>query len=213
MITAKIEAVGLMHLPYDPSHYLNALAPRSFARLLKAIEPDAREVMMNPAPGCAEGTHILNIRGMLAGFVPFDAFYKVTYPSEPQPRVKVELTSYVNKDLFVSGQFFVQPLDPQLVTLPAKGRVIPAQAPPFVVLHVEVWELRRWMILLTFPLRIYLKWKVKTEVRRMGEFVARERGRPSGEGVGYRMSTAKITWGQRKKHNHELAEQFSRTAD
>jgi hypothetical protein len=47
---------------------------------------------------------------------------------------------------------------------------------------------------LTFPLRIYLKWKVKTEVRRMGEFVARERGRPSGEGVGFRMSAAKITW-------------------
>ena len=59
MIIAKIEAVGLMHLPYDPVHYLNALAPRSFARLLKAIEPDAREVKMNPAPGYAEQTHIL----------------------------------------------------------------------------------------------------------------------------------------------------------
>jgi len=44
------------------------------------------------------------------------------------------------------------------------------------------------------PLRIYLKWKVKTEVRGMGEFVARERGRPSGEGVGFRMSSAKISW-------------------
>jgi hypothetical protein len=48
-------------------------------------------------------------------------------------------------------------------------------------------------------LRIYLKWKVKTEVRRMGEFVARERGRPSGEGVGFRMSSAKITWGSKKR--------------
>lgn len=194
MITAKIEAVGLMHLPYDPVHYLNALAPLSFANLLKAIEPDAREVSMNPAPGSAEETHILNIRGAVAGFVPFDALYKVTYPSEPQPRVKVELTSYVHKDLYVTGQFFVQSLDPQLVMLLAKGRTIPAQENPFVVLHAEVWELRRWMILLTLPLRIYLKWKVKTEVRRMGEFVARERGMPSSEGVGFRMSAAKITW-------------------
>jgi hypothetical protein len=194
MITAKIEAVGLMHLPYDPVHYLNALAPRRFANLLKAIEPDAREVSMNPAPGAAEETHILNIRGAVAGFMPFDALYKVTYPSEPQPRVKVELTSYINKDLYVAGQFFVQSLAPQIVTLLAKGKAIPAQENPFVVLHAEVWELRRWMILLTFPLRIYLKWKVKTEVRRMGEFVARERGRPSNEGVGFRMSTAKITW-------------------
>jgi hypothetical protein len=194
MITAKIEAVGLMHLPYDPVHYLNALAPRRFASLLKSIEPDAREVSMNPAPGAAEETHILNIRGAVAGFVPFDALYKVTYPSEPQHRVKVELTSYVNKDLYVAGQFFVQSLAPQIVTLLAKGRAIPEQESPFVVLHAEVWELRRWMILLTFPLRIYLKWKVKTEVRRMGEFVARERGRPSSEGVGFRMSTAKITW-------------------
>jgi hypothetical protein len=194
MITAKIEAVGFMHLPYAPSHYMNALAPRSFARLLKAIEPDAREVRMNPAPGDVQETHILNIRGAVAGFVPFDALYKVTYTSEPQPRVMVELTSYVNKDLYVTGQFFVQSLDPQLITLLAKGRAIPTQENPFAVLHVEVWELRRWMILLTFPLRIYLKWKVKTEVRRMGEFVARERGRPSGEGVGFRMSAAKITW-------------------
>jgi predicted phosphodiesterase len=44
------------------------------------------------------------------------------------------------------------------------------------------------------PLRIYLKWKVKAEVRRMGEFVAIERGRPSKEGVGFRTSTAKVTW-------------------
>src|SRR5262245_60089552 len=197
MIAAKIEAVGLMHLPYDPVHYLNALAPRSFARLLKAIEPDAREVNMNPAPGDAEESHILNIRGAVAGFVPFDALYKVTYPAEPQPRVKVELTSYVSKDLYVAGQFFVQPLAPQHVASLANGRVIPAPEGQFVVLHVEVWELQRWMILLALPLRIYLKWKVKTEVRRMGEFVARERGRPSSEGVGFRMSTAKITWGSK----------------
>jgi hypothetical protein len=55
------------------------------------------------------------------------------------------------------------------------------------------------MILFALPLRIYLKWKVKTEVRRMGEFVARERGRPSGEGVGFRMSSAKITWVSKKR--------------
>src|SRR5215468_4120303 len=107
MITAKIEAVGFMRLPYDPSYYTNALAPQSFARLLKAIEPDAREVRMNPAPGAAEEMHVLNIRGAVAGFVPFDAFYNVTYPSRPRPHVKVELTSYVNKDLYVTGQFFV----------------------------------------------------------------------------------------------------------
>jgi len=193
MITAKIEVVGLMQLPFDPVHYLNALAPRSFARLLKAIEPDAREVSMTPAPGAAEGAHILNIRGAVAGLVPFDAFYNVSYPSQPQCHVRVELTSHVNKDLYVTGQFFVQPLDPQYVASLANGRTIPAPENQFAVLHVEVWELRRWMILLTLPLRIYLKWKVKTEVRRMGEFVARERGRPSSEGVGYRMSTAKIT--------------------
>jgi hypothetical protein len=194
MITAKIEAVGLMRLPYAPSHYMNALAPRSFARLLKAIEPDAREVKMNPAPGAAEETHVLNIRGAVAGFVPFDAFYNVTYPSRPQPHVKVELTSYVNKDLYVTGQFFVRPLDQQSVALLANGRTNPAPEKQFAVLHVEVWELRRWMVLLALPLRIYLKWKVKTEVRRIGEFVAHERGRPSDEGVGVRMSTAKITW-------------------
>src|SRR5215510_7950780 len=170
MITAKIEAVGLMHLPYDPVHYLNALEPTNFARLLKAIEPDAREVRMNQAPGAAEETHRLNIRGAVAGIVPFDAFYKVTYPSEPQPRVKVELTSYVNKDLYVTGQFFVQPLDPQQIASLANGSTIPAPENQFAVLHVEVWELKRWMILLTVPLGIYLKWKVKTEVRRMGEF-------------------------------------------
>jgi hypothetical protein len=213
MITTKIEVVGLMHLPYDQTDYLNALAPRSFAKLLKAIEPDAREVWMNPAPGAAEETHLLNIRGAVAGFVPFDAFYKVTYPSEPQPHVKIELTSYFNKYLFVSGQFVVQPLDPQLAASHLNGRAIPGPENQFVVLHMEVWELSRWMILLTLPLRIYLKWKVKTEVRRMGEFVARERGRPSKEGVGFRMSTAKITWFQSKKHNHELEEEFSRTAD
>jgi len=199
MITAKIEAVGLMRLPYDPVHYMNALAPRSFARLLKAIEPDAREVKMNPAPGDAEETHILNIRGAVAGFVPFDALYKVTYPVEPQPSVKVELTSYVNKDLYVAGQFIVKSLEPQHVASLANGRTIPAPEGQFAVLHVEVWELRRWMILLALPLRIYLKWKVKTEVRRMGEFVARERGRPSGEGVGFRMSSAKITWVSKKR--------------
>src|SRR5215510_2407932 len=198
MITAKIEAVGLMHLPYAPSHYLNALAPRSFARLLKAIEPDAREVRMNPAPGAAEETHILNIRGAVAGFVPFDALYKVTYTSEPQPRVIVELTSYVNKDLYVTGQFFVQPLATQPADSLRNWRESPAPENRFAILHVEVWELRRWMILLTLPLRIYLKWKVKTEVRRMGEFVAREQGRPSGEGVGFTMSTAKITWVSKK---------------
>jgi len=194
MITAKIEAVGLMHLPYDPSHYVNALAPQSFPRLLEAIEPDAREVRMNPAPDAVEEKHILNIRGAVAGFVPFDAFYDVTYPSQPRPHVKVELTSYVNKDIYVTGQFFVQNLDPQHVASLANGRAIPAPENQFAVLHVEMWELRRWMILLAFPLRIYLKWKVKTEVRRMGEFVAREQGRPSNEGVGVRMSTAKITW-------------------
>lgn len=67
------------------------------------------------------------------------------------------------------------------------------------MLHVEVWELRRWIILLTLPLRIYLKWKVKTELRRLGEFVAREMGKPSGEGIGFRMSTAKITWFSEKE--------------
>jgi hypothetical protein len=211
MITAKIEAVGLMRLPYAPSHYLNALAPQSFARLLKAIEPDAREVGMNPAPGAPEETHILNIRGAVAGFVPFDAFYNVTYPSQPQPHVKVELTSYVNKDLCVAGQFFVRPLDPQHVAFLEGGRTNEEPENQYAVLHVEVWELRRWMILLALPLRIYLKWKVKTEVRRMGEFVARERGRPSGEGVGYRMSTAKITWGL--KQEAPFAKELSRKAD
>jgi hypothetical protein len=199
MITAKIEAVGFMRLPYDPSYYTNALAPQSFARLLKAIEPDAREVRMNPAPGAAEETHVLNIRGVVAGFVPFDAFYNVTYLSRPRPHVKVELTSYVHKDLYVAGQFFVQPLDPQHVASLANGGAIPGPERQFEVLHVEVWELRRWMILLALPLKIYLKWKVKTEVRRMGEFVARERGRPSGEGVGFRTSSAKITWVSKKR--------------
>src|SRR5262245_21234935 len=199
MITAKIEAVGLMHLPYAPSHYFNALAPRNFARLLKAIEPDAREVRMDPAPAAAEGTHVLNIRGAVAGFVPFDALYNVTYPSEPQPHVKVELTSYINEDLYVTGQFLVQPLDHQHVASRANGKTIQATENQFAILHFEVWELRRWMILLTLPLRIYLKWKVKTEVRRMGEYVAREQGRPSGEGVGFRMSTAKITWVSKKE--------------
>jgi hypothetical protein len=194
MIVAKIEAVGLMHLPYAPFHYLNALAPRSFPRLLKAIEPDAREVRMGPAPGAAEETHILNIRGAVAGLVPFDAFYNVTYPSEPQPHVKVELTSYLNKDICVTGQFFVRPLDHRHVVSLANRRTIPDPENQFEVLHVEAWELRRWMILLILPLRIYLKWKVKAEVRRMGEFVARERGRPPEEGIGFIMSTAKITW-------------------
>jgi hypothetical protein len=192
MITAKIEAVGLMHLPYAPSHYTKALAPQSFARLLKAIEPDAREVRMNPAADATEETYILNIRGAVAGLVPFDAFYNVTYPSEPQPHVKVELTSYFNKDLYVTGQFLIQPLNSQHASSLSNGRAAPETR--FAVLHMEVWELRRWMILLTLPLRIYLKWKVKTEVRRMGEFVARERGRPSDEGVGFRTSSAKITW-------------------
>src|SRR5262245_39691586 len=113
MITAKIEAVGLMSLPYAPSHYTNALAPQSFARLLKAIEPDAREVRMSPAPDADDETHILNIRGAVAGFVPFDARYNVTYPAQPQPHVKVELTNYVIKDIYVTGQFSVRPLDPQ----------------------------------------------------------------------------------------------------
>jgi hypothetical protein len=194
MIVAKIEAVGLMHLPYAPSHYLNALAPQSFARLLKAIEPDARDVRMDPAPGTAEETHILNIRGAVAGLVPFDACYNVTYPSQPQPHVKVELTGYFNKDLYVTGQFFVQPLDPRHVASLPKEGATPAPENRFAVLHIEAWELRRWMILFTLPLRIYLKWKVKAEVRRMGEFVAIERGRPSEEGVGFRTSTAKITW-------------------
>jgi hypothetical protein len=31
---------------------------------------------MNPAPGDAEETHILNIRGAVAGFIPFEALYK-----------------------------------------------------------------------------------------------------------------------------------------
>jgi hypothetical protein len=195
MIIAKIEAVGLMHLPYDHSHYVNALAPRSFPKLLEAIEPDAREVRMNPAPGTAGEAHILNIRGAVAGIVPFDASYKVTYASEPHPHVKVELTSYANKNLYVTGRFFVQPLDIRPVASPANGRLNPDREGLFAVHHIEAWELRRWMILLTLPLRIYLKWKVKAEVRRMGEFVARERGRPSAEGVGFIESTAKITWG------------------
>jgi len=199
MITAKIEAVGLMHAPYDPVYYLNALAPRSFPRLLKAIEPDAREVKMNPAPCAAEETHILNISGAVAGLVPFDAFYNVSYMSQPQPHVKVELTSHFNKDLYVTGQFFVRPLDPEYFASLAAGITIPYPESRFAVLHVEVWELRRWMILLALPLRIYLKWKVKTEVRRMGEFVARERGRPSGEGVGFRTSSAKIMWFSKKR--------------
>jgi hypothetical protein len=193
MIAVTIEAVGLMHLPFDHSHYVNALAPRSFPRLLETIEPDAREVIMNPAPGAAKETHILNIRGAVAGLVPFDACYKVTYPSEPQPHVKVELTSHPNKDLSVTGQFFIQALDQRAVDSPADRRTVPAQANQIAVLHVEVWELRRWMIFLTIPLLIYLKWKVKAEVRRMGEFVARERGRPSEEGVGITSSRAKIT--------------------
>jgi hypothetical protein len=194
MITAKIEAVGLMRLPYDPSHYTNALAPRSFARLLKAIEPDAREVRMSPAPDADDDTHTLNIRGAVAGFVPFNAHYNVTYPAQPRPHVKVELTNYVTKDIYVTGQFSVRPLDPQHIDLLANGRTNATPDKQFVVLHVEVWELRRWMILLALPLRIYLKWKVKTEVCRMGEFVARELGRPPGEGVGFRISTSKITW-------------------
>jgi hypothetical protein len=194
MITANIEAVGLMLLPYDSSHYTNALAPQSFARLLKAIEPDAREVRMSPAPYAAHETHILNIRGAVAGFVPFDARYNVTYPAQPQPHVKVELTNYFIKDIYVTGQFSVRPLDPQHIALLANGKTNTTPDKQFAVLHVEVWELRRWMILLALPLRIYLKWKVKAEVCRMGEFVARERGRPSCEGVGFRMSTSKITW-------------------
>ncbi|HEY6400343.1 MAG TPA: hypothetical protein VI479_02965 [Blastocatellia bacterium] len=194
MITAKIEAVGLMRLPYAPSHYTNALAPQSFARLLKAIEPDAREVRMNPVPDAADETHILNIRGAVAGFVPFDALYNVTYSAQPQPHVKVELMNYVIKDIYVTGQFSVRPLDTQHISLLAKGRTNTTAEKQFAVLHVEVWELRRWMILLALPLWIYLKWKVKTEVCRMGEFVARELGRPSDEGVGFRMSTSKITW-------------------
>jgi hypothetical protein len=197
MIAAKIEAVGSMHLPYAPSHYVNALAPRSFPKLLESIEPDAREVRMNPAPGAAVKTHILNIRGAVAGLVPFDACYNVTYPSQPKPHVRVELTSYISEDLFVTGQFFVQPLDTQYVGSLTNGKSIPASKNQFAVLHVEVWELRRWMILLTLPLRIYLKWKVKAEVRRMGEFVARERGRPSNEGVGFITSTARISWGSK----------------
>jgi hypothetical protein len=118
----------------------------------------------------------------------------VTYPSQPQPHVKVELTSYAIKDIYVTGQFFVCPLGPQHVALLANGRTNTAPEKQFAILHVELWELRGWMILLALPLRVYLKWKVKTEVRRIGEFVARERGRPLCEGVGYRMSTAKIAW-------------------
>ena len=109
--------------------------------------------------------------------------------------MKVELTSYANKDLSVTGRFFVRSLDSRHSAFPADARTGPSPENEYAVLHVEEWELRRWMILLAIPLRIYLKWKVKTEVRRMGEFVARERGRPSREGVGLRVSAAKITWG------------------
>jgi hypothetical protein len=50
------------------------------------------------------------------------------------------------------------------------------------------------MILLTLPLCIYLKGKVRTEARRMGEFAAREQGKPTNEIIGFRTSTAIITW-------------------
>jgi hypothetical protein len=93
MITAKIEAVGLMRLPYAPPHYTNALAPQSFARLLKAIEPDAREVIMNPAPGAAEERHVLNIRGAVAGFVPFNAFYNVSRFSQREELIRLRRSS------------------------------------------------------------------------------------------------------------------------
>jgi hypothetical protein len=122
---------------------------------------------MGRAPGTVEETHILNIRGAVAGLVPFDACYNVTYPSQPQPHVKVELTGYFNKDLYVTGQFFVQPLDSRYVASLPKERETPAPESQFAVLHIEAWELRRWMILFTLPLRIYLKWKVKAEVRRI----------------------------------------------
>jgi hypothetical protein len=114
MISATVEARGLMQVPHDPAHYLNALAPAQFARLLKAIEPDAHEVGMTPAPNAAVETHVLNIRGAVAGCVPFNALYDVTYPDEPQPHVKVKLTSFANKYLSVTGKFFVQPVNPQL---------------------------------------------------------------------------------------------------
>jgi len=194
MISVRIEAKGAMRLPYDPSHYLNALAPGRLPGLLKVIEPDAREVSMGAAPDSSVETHILNIRGAVAGLVLFDALYDVTYPLEPLPHVNVKLTSFANKNLSVIGQFFVQPVDTQLIPSSANGRAASAPEKQFMVLHVEEWSLRRWMILFALPLRIYLKWKVKTEVRRMGEFVAREQGGPPGEGVGFRMSTATITW-------------------
>lgn len=199
MISAKVEAQGLMYVPYDSVHYLQALAPAHFPRLLKAIEPDAREVRMSPASNAAAETHLLSIRGAVAGCVPFAALYDVTYPVAPRPHVRVELTSYANKDLSVSGQFFVQHSDAQAVVSLTNGKAVAALEKQLVILHIEAWELRRWMILLAFPLRIYLKWKVKTEVRRMGEFVAREQGRPSREGVGFRMSTALITWTSKAK--------------
>ena len=104
MISAKVETLGLMQVPYDSVHYLNALAPPHLPRLLKAIEPDAHEVKLCPVPDAAEETHVLNIRGAVAGCVPFDALYDVTYPLEPRPQVKVELTSFANKDLSVAGK-------------------------------------------------------------------------------------------------------------
>ncbi len=199
MISAKVEAKGLMQVPYDSGHYLDALAPRHFPRLLKAIEPDAHEVAMVPALDTTEETHILNIRGAVAGCVPFNAFYDVTYPAEPQPHVKVELTSFANKYLSVTGKFFVQVINPQFAASFADGKPLAVAENQLVVLHIEEWELRRWMILLALPLRIYLKWKVRTEVRRIGEFVARERGRPTTEGLGFRASTAIIKWSSTPK--------------
>jgi hypothetical protein len=83
-------------------------------------------------------------------------------------------------------------MNPQLAASFANGKPLAAPENQLVVLHTEEWELRRWMILFALPLRIYLKWKVKTEVRRVGEFVAREQGKPAGEGVGFSAFTALI---------------------
>src|SRR5262245_13932302 len=130
MISVKIEAHGAMLLPDDPDHYLKALAPQALPGLLRAIEPDAREVSMRPE--VLSDTHLLNIRGAVAGLIPFNAFYTVTYPQEPRPHVNVELTHYKSKNLEVIGRFYVQPSGTH--TRLGDGEVGENQ---FTVIHVE----------------------------------------------------------------------------
>src|SRR5688572_6630818 len=109
MISVTVEAQGMMVLPFAPEHYLRALEPEGLPDLLRAIEPDAREVSI--APTATLNAYLLNIKGTVAGCVPFNAIYSVTYPREPRPHVNVELMGYGNKDLAVIGRFFVQPVD------------------------------------------------------------------------------------------------------